>query len=97
MTRPEPVQVGLVWLFTTEINFIPLLFHKRGGDNVANLSVAYLPYPFEQTLLLRFNPNAWFFHFQSGVERKFQDEVPSGKETDVYIAELEWDFAKDEE
>ena len=51
MTRPEPVQVGLVWLFTTEINFIPLLFHKRSGDNVANLSVAYLPYPFEHAFL----------------------------------------------
>ena len=31
------------------------------------------------------------------VERKFEDEAPSSKEADVYIAELERDFAKDEE
>ena len=31
------------------------------------------------------------------IERKFQDEAPSAKEADVYIAELERDFAKDEE
>ena len=31
------------------------------------------------------------------VERKFEDEAPSGKEADVYIAELERDFAKDEQ
>ena len=27
----------------------------------------------------------------------FQDELPAAKEADVYIAELERDFAKDEE
>ena len=31
------------------------------------------------------------------VERNFQDEAPSGREADVYIAELERDFAKDDE
>ena len=31
------------------------------------------------------------------VERSFEDKLPSTKEADVYIAELERDFAKDEE
>ena len=31
------------------------------------------------------------------VERNFEDELPSAKEADVYIAELECDFAKYEE
>ena len=31
------------------------------------------------------------------VERNFQNETSSGRETDAYIAELERDFSKDEE
>ena len=31
------------------------------------------------------------------VERNFQKEISSGRETDAYIAELERDFSKDEE
>ena len=30
------------------------------------------------------------------VQRNFQDEAPSGREVDVYIAELEQEFAKEE-
>ena len=34
---------------------------------------------------------------QGYIERNFQKETSSGRETDAYIAELERDFSKDEE